>query len=89
MKNNKQNGIRFVLGTYDEEKQKGCPTTHCWKKSQVERRASLLLQRNGYVWLKVVINDCQNEVVAKSLNQMKKAMSCFIEQPLVDYLNDR
>ena len=88
MKQNKEKDIRFIIGTYDDEKQKGNRTTTLFKKSQVARRASTILRKNRHVWLKVIINRCPNEVVAKTMKDLKFALAAFIEQPLVDYLQN-
>lgn len=85
MKKNKESGIRFLLGTFDEKKQKRHHNTTLYKKSQVPLRGSLIHRKYGHIWMKVVINNCENEVVAKTMKELKFTLACFIEQPLVDY----
>lgn len=96
MKTNKHKDIYFVLGTFDEKSFKGKGLYTVQKKSQIERRAHLLLVKNGYVWIKVVygkgkdvfgkVTQIYNDGVYKSLSEFKIALASFIEQPLVDYL---
>jgi len=90
MKKNKQNGLHFTLGTFDEKKMKSYPITFCWKKSQVEQRANLILQKFGHCWLKVTYGkDLYNEGIYKTLKELKSALASFIEQPLMDYIGGK
>jgi len=87
MKNNKQKDLHFVVGTFDEKKQKGKPTTYCYKKSQVERRANLILSQKGHCWIKVIYQKgVFNEGVYKTLKDFKFALAAFIEQDNINYL---
>jgi hypothetical protein len=96
MRNNRQNGITFQLGTFDFKKYKGHVETTLYKKSQVVSRANLILQRQGYVWLRVNYGRYENNLGKKvmfyndgtyqSIESVRKALSTFLEQSLIDYL---
>lgn len=86
MKSASSKSIRYVVGTFSDEKQKGEPAYVIWKKTQVCLRANLIKKQSGHVWMRVVVGDCTNEVCTTSMSELKSALSCFTEQPLVDYL---
>lgn len=92
MRKNKLKGLRFILGTFDDEKFKGRVEVVLWKKTQVMPRANLILRRTGYVWLKVVYGKEQNgqeiynDGTYTTIMAFKFALAAFIEQELVDQL---
>jgi len=92
MKKNKEKGLRFILGTFDENKFKGRPIIVLRKKTQVVPRTNLILRKYGYVWLKVVYGKDEkgqpifNHGTYQTSGTFKFALSAFIEQALIDQL---
>lgn len=91
MRQNKQKGISFQLGTFDEKKFKGHIITTLWRKSQVALRANLILSQKRHCWLRVCyrFNDKKlgdNEGVYKTIKDLKEALAQFTEKALLDYI---
>ena len=96
MKGNKQSSIRFIIGTWDDKKQKGVRHTTLYRKTQVKLRGNLIRRKFGHIWLRVVYGkykdffgemvEFYNEGVYKTLKDLKFALAAFIEQPLIDSL---
>lgn len=96
MKNNRQKGITFQLGTFDEKKSKCHIITTLYKKSRVAPRANLILQREGQVWLRINYGYHKNtwnkkvmfynDGIYKTTKDIREVLTLFIEQNLINYL---
>lgn len=88
MKNNKEKGLSFILGSYSENLQRGYNLRKFYKKSMFYEILRRTPGRRG-IYIRVNYgNNLYNDGVYNTKKDAKEAFMAFIEESLVRYALD-